>query len=157
PHVPPRRVVQKGSQSFQWTATDRNDDYLMYDIYFRGEGEQTWRLLKKDLEDNFYTINSDTVPDGTYQVRIVASDQPSTPADSSLSGEAESRSFTIDNTPPSITMKIENIDKGRARIAIDATDATSTLNQAEVSVDTGEWRPIFPRDGLIDSKSESFT
>jgi hypothetical protein len=154
--VPPRRVVQKGAQSFQWTATDRNDDYLSYDVYYRGENEKTWRLLKKDLEDNFFTINSDTVPDGTYQVRIVASDQPSNPPDLSLTGESESRMFTIDNTPPVVTMKLENMDKGRARIAIDATDATSTLNQAEVSIDTGDWQPIFPKDGIIDSKSESF-
>jgi hypothetical protein len=87
----------------------------------------------------------------------VASDQPSNPPESSLTGETESRSFTIDNTPPTVTMKNENIDKGRVRVAIDATDATSTLNQAEVSVDTGEWRPVFPKDGIIDSKSESFT
>ena len=53
-------------------------------------------------------------------------------------------------------MKLEGIDKGRARIAIDAADATSTLNQAEVSIDTGDWQPIFPKDGIIDSKSESF-
>ena len=155
--VPPRRIVQKGAQSFQWTATDRNDDYLMYDVYYRGEGEKTWRVLKKDVDDNFYTINSDTLPDGIYQVRIVASDQASNPPDLSLTGESESRTFTIDNTPPAVTMKIESLDKGRARLAIDASDTTSTLNQAEVSIDTGEWQPIFPKDGIIDSKTESFS
>jgi len=155
--VPPRRVVQKGAQSFQWTATDRNDDYLTYDVYYRGEGEKNWRLLKKDLDDNFYTINADTLPDGTYQVRIVASDQPSNPPDQALTGESESRTFTIDNTPPAVTMKLERLQNGRAQIAIDAVDATSTLNQADISVDTGEWRPIFPKDGILDSKSESFS
>jgi hypothetical protein len=69
----------------------------------------------------------------------------------------ESRPFTIDNTPPVATMKLENIDKGRVRIAIDAMDQTSTLNQAEVSVDTGDWQAVFPVDGIIDSKSESFS
>ena len=54
-------------------------------------------------------------------------------------------------------MKIETLDKGRVRIAIDATDETSTLNQAEVSIDTGEWQAVFPKDGIIDSKSESFS
>jgi hypothetical protein len=157
PRVPPRKVVQKGAQSFQWTATDRNDDYLTYDVYYRGDAEKTWRLLKKDIEDNFYTINSDTLPDGTYQVRIVASDQPSNPPDLALTGEAESRTFTIDNTPPTVTMKLDGVDQGRARIAIDAVDTTSTLNQAEISVDTGEWRPVFPKNGIIDSKSESFS
>jgi len=48
------------------------------------------------------------------------------------------------------------MEQGRVRIAIDAADPTSTLNQAEISIDTGDWRPIFPADGIIDSKSESF-
>ncbi len=157
PRIPPRKVNQRGAQSFQWTATDKNEDYLNYDIYYRGDGERTWRLLKRNIDENFYTINSDTLPDGMYQLRVVASDEASNPPDMALTGEAESRIFLIDNTPPSITMKLESTDKGRVRIAIEAADSTSTLNQAEVSMDTGEWRPIFPKDGIIDSKAESFS
>src|SRR5437773_8817234 len=155
--IPPRRVPQRGAQSFQWTATDKNQDTLTYDLYYRGENERTWKILKKDLEDNFYTINSDTLPDGTYSVRVVASDEPANPADVALKGEMESRPFTIDNTPPAVTMKLQNIEKGRIRVAIEAVDQTSTLNQAEVAMDTGDWRPVFPKDGIIDSKSESFS
>src|SRR5207244_12612962 len=132
-------ITQKGGQCLQWTATDKNEDYLVYDVYYRGEGEKSWRLLKKDLEDSFYTIHSDTLPDAMYQLRIVASDQPSNPPEFALTGELESRTFSIDNTPPAVTMKLESIDKSRARIAIEAVDATSTLNQAEISVDTGDW------------------
>jgi len=157
PRIPPRRVSQRGTQSFQWTATDKNQDTLTYDLYYRGENERTWKILKKDLEDNFYTINSDTLPDGTYSVRVVASDEPANPADVALKGEMESRPFTIDNTPPAVTMKLQNIEKGRIRVAIEAVDQTSTLNQAEVAMDTGDWRPVFPTDGIIDSKSESFS
>ncbi len=157
PKIPPRRINQRGAQSFQWTAADKNDDFLTYDVYYRGDGERNWRLLKKDLDDSFYTINSDTLPDGIYQVRVVAIDQPSNPGDLALTGEAESRTFSIDNTPPTVTMKLDSVDKDRARIAIDAVDSTSTLNQAEVSVDTGDWRPIFSKDGIIDSKSEAFS
>ncbi len=155
--IPPRRVPQRGSQSFQWNATDKNGDTLAYDLYYRLESERTWKVLKKDLEDNFYTINSDTLPDGAYVVRVVASDAPSNPADLALRGEMESRPFTIDNTPPVVTMKMEALDGRKARIAIDAADQTSTLSQAEVAIDTGDWRPVFPKDGILDSKSESFT
>jgi hypothetical protein len=156
PKQPPRRLVQKGAQAFQWTASDRNQDVLQYEVYYRGEAERSWKLLKKDLEDNFYSINADTLPDGTYVVRVVASDLPSNPAGSALTGEMESRPFTIDNTPPTVTIRQDSINAGRVRLAINATDATSTLNQAEVSVDTGEWRVIFPQDGITDSKSESY-
>jgi len=154
--VPPRRSLQKGAQSFQWVALDKNDDALQYDLYYRGEGEGTWALLKKNVEDSFYTINSDTLPDGTYRVRLVASDSLSNTPETALSGERESRPFTIDNTPPEVTVKQENLNGGRVRVAIEAADSTSTLSQAEVSVDAGDFRTIFPKDGIVDSKSESF-
>ncbi|HYR88373.1 MAG TPA: hypothetical protein VE422_30115 [Terriglobia bacterium] len=157
PRIPPRRVPQRGAQSFQWNATDKNQDNLSYDLYYRGDNERTWKVLKKDLDDNFYTINSDTLPDGTYVVRVVASDQESNPVELALKGEMESRAFSIDNTPPLVSMKLESIEKGRVRIAIDTVDQTSTLNDAEVAIDTGDWRPVFPKDGIIDSKSESFS
>jgi hypothetical protein len=88
---------------------------------------------------------------------VVASDQPSNPIDVALRGEMESRPFTIDNTPPVVTMKQDAIVNRRARIAIEAVDVTSTLTQAEIAVDTGDWRPVFPTDGIIDSKSEVFS
>ena len=155
--IPPRRAPQRGAQSFQWTATDKNQDTLTYDLYYRAENERTWKSLKKDLEDNFYTINSDTLPDGTYTVRVVASDQPSNPPDLALRGEMESRPFTIDNTPPVVTMSLERTENRRIRIAIEAVDQTSTLSQAEIAIDTGDWRPVFPKDGIIDEKTESFS
>jgi hypothetical protein len=157
PRVPPRRVLQRGARSFQWTAADKNADFLSYDIYYRGDAERSWKLLKRDVEDAFYSIDSDTLPDGTYVVRVVAKDSPSNPADIALSGELESQPFSIDNTPPTVAMAQQSLEGNTVRIAIDVADPTSTLNQAEVSVDTGEWRPIFPDDGIIDSKSESFT
>src|ERR1051326_2907581 len=155
--IPPRRVLQRGAQSFQWTATDKNQDTLTYDLYYRAENERTWKVLKKDLEDNFYMINSDTLPDGTYVVRVVAAASPSNPPEIALRGEMESHSFIIDNTPPEVKMKLERVENRKGYIAIEATDATSTLNQAEVAIDTGDWRPVFPKDGIVDEKSESFS
>ena len=73
---PPRRTLQKGSQSFQWVALDKNEDALQYDLYYRSEADRNWILLKKNVEDTFYTINSDTLPDGTYVVRLVATHRP---------------------------------------------------------------------------------
>jgi len=154
--VPPRRSLQKGAQSFQWVAVDKNEDTLQYDLYYRADGATNWVLLKKNVEDSFYTINSDTLPDGTYVVRLVASDILSNTPDSALAGERESRPFTIDNTPPEVTAKQDGLNGGRVRVAIEAADLTSTLSQAEISVDAGEFRTIFPRDGITDSKRESF-
>ncbi len=155
--TPPRRSVEKGAQSFQWTASDRNQDVLSYDVYYRGESERTWKLLKKGLEDNFLTMNSDALPDGTYLLRVVASDLPSNPAQSAMTAELESRPFVIDNTPPTVRIQQTAITAGRVRVAIEAADSTSTLNQAEISVDTGRWQALFPADGITDSRSETYT
>jgi hypothetical protein len=155
--VPPRRNLQKGAQSFQWVAVDKNEDMLQYDLYFRGEAERSWGLLKRDVEDSFYTINSDTLPDGVYYVRLVASDAPSNTPENALAGELESRPFTIDNTPPTVTVRQDGLTGGRVRAAIEATDITSTLTQAEIAVDAGPYRSVFPRDGITDSKTETFT
>jgi len=159
--TPPRRTVERGAQSFQWTATDRNQDTLSYDVYYRGESERTWKLLKKGLEDAFYTINSDALPDGRYLLRVVASDSPSNPAAGTpagaLSAELESRPFSIDNTPPTVKIQQTAVAGGRVRVAIEAADATSTLNQSEISVDTGAWQSLFPADGITDSRAETYT
>jgi hypothetical protein len=112
--------------------------------------------LKRDVEDSFYSIDSDTLPDGTYVVRVVANDGSSNPLSIALNGELESQPFSIDNTPPAVSMAQQSLERNRVRVAIDVVDPTSTLNQAEVSVDTGVWRPVFPNDGIVDSTSESF-
>ncbi|HET9943971.1 MAG TPA: hypothetical protein VFR05_11540, partial [Terriglobia bacterium] len=127
------------------------------DLYYRADGATTWSLLKKNVEDSFYTINSDTLPDGTYMVRLVASDTLSNVPETALSGERESRLFLIDNTAPEVTIRQDGMTGGRVRFAIEAADLTSTLSQAEISVDAGEFRTIFPRDGITDSKRESFS
>jgi hypothetical protein len=151
-------VAQKGAQSFQWTAVDRNQDLLRYDLYYRDVAERVWKLLKADIDDAFYTLESDVLPDGTYVARVVATDVLSNPAGTSLTGEQESRPFIVDNTPPVVTWRAPEFDgAGRPRIGIGATDATSTLFEAQISVDAGEWRPLFPDDGILDSKAETFT
>jgi hypothetical protein len=155
--VPPRRSLVKGAQSFQWVGTDKNEDPLQYDLYYRNEADRTWILLKKDVDETFYTINSDTLPDGTYVVRLIASDAAANTVESALSGELESRPFIVDNTPPAVTLKQEGMTGGRVRVAIEAADFTSTLNQAEISVDASDFKALFPKDGISDSKSESFT
>ena len=66
----------------RWAAHDDNGDDLIYALYLRGEGETVWRLLKDKITDKAYTFDATQVPDGPYQVKVVASDAPShTPSD----------------------------------------------------------------------------
>src|SRR5438876_10265810 len=99
---PPQGTLQKGYQSVVWTAHDDNDDELRYAVYFRGENEHEWKLLKDNLEQKFYSWDTTTLPDGAYYLKIVASDAPSNPPALALKAERESERFEVDNTPPAI-------------------------------------------------------
>jgi WD40 repeat protein len=154
--IPPRRAFQKSAQSFSWEADDANADDLIYAIYFRGEKESEWRLLKKDLDEKFFTLEADTLPDGIYLVKIVASDLPSNPKATATSGELVSAPFTADNTPPKIEILSQTVQNKVATVKFKALDTVSALRRAEVSVDGRDWEVIFSVDGIVDSRTEEF-
>jgi sugar lactone lactonase YvrE len=154
--IPPRRVFQKGAQSFSWETEDRNGDELIYSFYFRGEKESDWKLLRKDLDEKFLTLESDTLPDGKYQVRVVASDAPSNPKSSTLVGDLTSTVFNVDNTPPQIQVSSQVVQERSAVLKFKASDNVSALRKAEVSIDGKEWETVFSIDGIVDSKIEEF-
>ena len=111
----PQGMSQKGYQSVLWTADDANDDQLEFAIYFRGENETSWKLLKDKLDTRFYSWDTTSMPDGAYYLKIVASDAPSNPTGEGLSSERESDRFVVDNTPPSIAqLTAESVKRRRA-------------------------------------------
>ncbi|MEW5979119.1 MAG: hypothetical protein AB1898_25265 [Acidobacteriota bacterium] len=154
--IPPRRVYQKGAQSFSWEAEDPNGDDLLYAIHFRGESEVEWKVLKKDLDEKFLTVESDSLPDGKYFIKVVATDSPSNPRLLARLGELVSPVFLIDNTPPTVQAIKPTVQGNEAIIRFKATDTVSALRKAELSVDGGDWEVVFSVDGIVDSKEEEF-
>jgi hypothetical protein len=158
PQVPPRRFFQRGARSFQWQAEDRNSDTLEYAIYYRSINDQTFRLLKDKLRDNFYTIDGATLADGRYIIKVVASDGPDNPPDQKLSNERLSEPVDIDNTPPVIKLAAPAATSGDVvRAVFNVDDATGKVKKADVSVDGATWVPAFPDDGIADGGHESYT
>lgn len=153
--VAPRRLFQRGARSFQWQAEDRNSDTMEYAIYYRALNENTFRLLKDKLRDNFYTIDGATLADGRYVVRIVASDAPDNPLGQALSGERLSEPVDIDNSPPILRVVGSPGNGGRA--LFEATDATGKVKRADFSLDGAPWTPLFPEDGIADSGVENYS
>jgi hypothetical protein len=157
--VPPQGIAQKGYQSVLWSAHDDNDDDLVFSIYYRGEGEKNWRLLKDKIDQRFYSWDSTSMPDGAYYLKIVAADSPSNPPDQALSTERESDRFEVDNTPAAIeNLRAEAItgERGKVRITFDAHDPQSDLARAEYSADAGTWQVVFPVGLLTDAPKESY-
>ena len=46
--------------------------------------------------------DTSSVPNGTYVLKVLASDRKSNPAEAALGGELESSSFEIDNVAPTV-------------------------------------------------------
>jgi len=156
--APPRRFYQRGARSFQWQAEDRNGDALEYAIYYRGLNDQAFRLLKDKLRDNFYTIDSATLADGRYVIKVVATDAPDNPAGQKLTGERISEPVDIDNTPPVIKVQSQpQITADMARTAFVVDDLTGKIKKADASLDGTAWISVFPDDGIADSGHEVFT
>jgi len=151
-----RRIFQKGLQAFAWKAEDDNDDKLQYDVLYRREGETGWKTLKRGLTDQLFVWDTTSVPDGTYILRVVASDGPSNPTALALSGEADSATFDIDNTPPTIHVTGIRREGGRTTISFEASDSQSAIQRMDYSLDATRWRPIYPKDGICDSRLERF-
>lgn len=156
--VLPRRIYQRGARALQWQAEDRNGDTLEYTIYYRSLNENSFRLLKDKLRDNFYTVDGAALADGRYVFRVVASDAPNNAAGQALSGERVSEPVDIDNVPPVVRSEGEaRVTGASVRAVIEVIDSTGMVKHADFSVDGGEWRAVSPDDGIADSPRERFT
>lgn len=151
-----RRMYQKGLQTFVWKADDENDDRLQYDVSYRREGETTWKVLKRGLWDPIFVWDTTSVPDGTYYIKVSASDAPSNSPATALVGEMESVSFDIDNTAPHIEVQPAGHAGSKPVIRFVVRDEQSAVLRVEYSLDASRWRVAYPVDGIPDSRREEF-
>ena len=158
-------IKDRSAVTARWSAHDDNGDDLTFALYLRGDGEHGWRLLKDNLTDKAYSFDQALIPDGGYQLRVVASDSPAhTPGDA-LSGDKVSERFEIDTTPPAVTnlSATQALAKcaqapcpSPAHVTFDAEDAMSPVVRAEYSLDAGPWQYIEPVGGLSDARREHY-
>jgi len=162
---PLQAMKDRTAITVRWAAHDDNGDDLTYALYLRGDGETVWRLLKDGITDKAYSFDATLIPDGGYQVKVVASNAPSQPAGEALTGAKESERFEVDTTPPVVSGLTAAEDgkicaKGPCELAIrvqfDAEDAFSPITHAEYSLDAGPWQFVDPVGGLSDSKREHY-
>jgi outer membrane protein assembly factor BamB len=153
--APLQAIKDRTAVTVRWAAHDDNGDDLTYSLFLRGDGETVWRLLKDQITDKAYSFDSTLIPDGGYQIKVVASDSPSrTPADA-LSGDKISDRFEVDTTPP-VVSGLKATAEASPRVTFDAEDAFSPIAHAEYSLDAGPWQFIDPVGELSDSKQEHY-
>jgi sugar lactone lactonase YvrE len=151
-----RRVYQKGLLTFVWRAEDDNKDDLSYDVFYRREGETSWKSLKRGVVDPIVVWDTTSVPNGSYLLRVVASDAGSNSPSTALTGALESSAFDIDNAPPDITISSVRRDGARLILEFEVRDEYSAVQRADYSLDGDKWQTIYPKDGIADSRVEQF-
>ena len=156
PAVPPRQIYTPASRSVTWKAADGNGDDLVFDLYLRARGEATWRLLKRDWEETFYTLDGASVPDGVYAFRIAVSDRPSNPPDRALETDMISKPFTVANHPPTLEIGEPRVAGDVATFQVTAQSSPSRVFQLEYSLDGRSWVITWPADGIADSGNENY-
>jgi WD40 repeat protein len=140
----------------KWSVHDDNDDQMIYSVYYRGDGDTRWLLLKDNLTDKFYSFDASLLPDGGYIVKVVASDAPSHSPGQALTAEKESLRFEVDTTPPQIENLAASAESNTIHVTFRAVDIFSNIKRAEYSVDAADWQFVEPVGQLSDSKTESY-
>lgn len=152
----PSPIHDSDSIGVKWTARDQNDDQLVYTVFYRGEGQTRWLVLKDNLNEKFYSFDASLLPDGGYEIKVVASDSPSHSPGEALSAERESDRFEVDTTPPQIEDLKASVQGEKIRVQFRAADHFSTIKRAEYSVDAGDWHFVEPVGQLSDAKTENY-
>src|SRR6202045_4263434 len=154
--APTPSTRDRDSVGVKWSAHDENDDQLVYSVYYRGDGETRWLLLKDNLTDKAYSFDASLLPDGGYIIKVVASDAPSHSPGEALTTTKQSRRFEVDTTPPRIENLQSSVEGTQIRIRFRAQDGFSNIKRAECSVDAGDWKYVEPVGQLSDTKIEEY-
>ena len=151
-----KKVERQGFQTVTWEANDENDDRLLYTISIRKEGENVWRMVKDGWRDSLFVFDTLSYPDGVYFVKLGASDLNSNPPGSELRSEKTSSPLVIDNSLPVVKSFTVSRQANSLEIAFQVEDSFTSIQDVEYLIRPGEWRVIFPADGVCDSRVESF-
>ena len=163
PAKPPRQprqgqtlTARKGYIGVRWAADDANSDTLIYKLEIRGSEEQQWKLLEEDQVRDYFSWDTTSFADGSYRVRITASDEPSNPEGEALTDSRASAPFVIDNSSPAVSDLRASMADGKLRVEFAVADTATKIRKAEYSLDGSDWKPILPASRLFDSKQLTF-
>lgn len=145
-----KKMFRRGYRTLSWIARDENGDTLTYDVSFRPSGNSDWMRLRDSMRETQMNFDSSQLPDGTYEVRVTASDRVDNP-ENAMTVSRGAVFFDVDNTAPAIEVR-----RSGGVLDIIVTDAASAVIKTEVSFGADEWKRIQPVDGIGDSTTEKY-
>ncbi len=154
------KSARSAKYKISWKARDPNNDKLHFDIYLKHIDTPYWIPIKKDYTQQMLSWDPTTVPDGKYQIKVVASDALDNPAGMGKSASRISDEFIVDNTPAiikNLQCKIiaSKAEKKQLLIQANLIDSMSEIADAKITINSSkDWQYIAPADEIYDSKSE---
>ncbi|MDH7570838.1 MAG: hypothetical protein QHJ73_14755, partial [Armatimonadota bacterium] len=114
-------------------------------------------VRNESLKETSYTWDTTEVPDGTYWIKLVASDRLSNPVDA-RSVERVAGPILISNTPPQLSLRSgPTVDPDGAVRLAGRAQARVPMAGVDYRVDEGEWTAAAADDGIFDAESEGFS
>ncbi len=152
-----RKALEKESNNkkikLRFKVVDPDRDKLLFSIYIKKTTDKKWSLIKNDLTVNSYTIEPTNYEEGSYIIKLIASDILSNPKKIAKSSYKISNPFIIDYTSPEITF----ISSASNTIKFKVSDKLSLISKVSYHTGDRKWKILFPDDKLFDSKEEFFT
>ncbi len=146
---------KRADLKLNWKVDNPDKDKLRYRLWYRAVGRKVWRPILKDdfvLTVNSYNWNTESVPEGRYQIKLVADDSPSNDPSKVLSDKYISVPVLVDNHQPAV----DALGFAGGKVKGKARDSFSAISALDFSVDGGPWMPIFCADGIFDEVVEEF-
>ncbi|MBN2342184.1 MAG: hypothetical protein JXX29_16045 [Deltaproteobacteria bacterium] len=138
-----------------WSVSNPDGDKIRYRLYYKPIDKKLWiPIFREDYRHSatHYTWPTDAVPEGRYHFKLTADDSIENPDSDTLSDEELSVPVNIDNHPP----QIELLQFQNGRISGKIVDSFSSIGAIDYAVDGGLWLPVAAKDGMLDSRQESF-
>ncbi|MCP4199759.1 MAG: hypothetical protein GY762_21650 [Proteobacteria bacterium] len=138
-----------------WKVGNPDKDTLRFRLWYRAMGQDLWRPITERNEvvtKKEYKWDTDSIPEGRYQIKLFADDSPDNDPQYVLTDEYLSVPVLVDNHQP----KVKQLSYKKQWVSGVAVDGFSEISGVEFQVDTGMWTPVFPKDGVFDELEEEF-
>lgn len=146
-----------GSMNIAWEASDGNDDELRFGLFVRATGQGTWMKIADELTETTHAWTSKNTPNGTYEIKVVASDALANPPGTGRETSRISDGLLVDNTPPLIG-DVKVSDDKNPTVTFRVVDRAGTVASVETTVDRiDHWQKQLPDDKMADSPEERYT
>jgi hypothetical protein len=143
-----------GIKRIGFDIQDLNGDFLVFEVSVRKIGDRVWVPLTPDEGTPLLFVDWKVAdwPEGTYEIKVVASDAQDNPLGQGSLGETLGGPIRIDNSVPVVSDLSLRGGKVRFRVR----DRGSKIRQVRIAIGRGPWQSVASNDGMIDSRDEFF-